>query len=50
MNKMVTEQFGLKPAMEFEGVKVFPMNNSTILELYLPDKVPVHGYNGSIAF
>ena len=50
MNKMVTEQFGLKPAMEFEGVKVFPMNNGTILELYLPDKVPAYGYNGWVAF
>ncbi len=50
MNKMVTEQFSLKPMMEFEGVKVFSMNNGTILELYLPDKVPAYGYNGSVAF
>ena len=48
--KLVTETLGLTPMMEMEGVSVFSMPNSTILELYLPQAVPRFGYNNAVAF
>jgi len=48
--KLATDVFGLTPAMEFEGMSMFPMPNGTMLELYKPDATPAYGYNGSVAF
>jgi hypothetical protein len=42
---LMTETFGLAPAMEMEGVAVFNMPNGTLLELYAPQAVPNYGYN-----
>lgn len=50
MKKMMTDQFGIKPMMELEGVTVFAMQNGTILELYDPEAVPAYGYNNAVAF
>ncbi len=48
---LMTETFGLAPAMEMEGVAVFNLPNGTLLELYAPQAVPDYGYNeGGIAF
>ena len=48
---LMTETFGLAPAMEMEGVAVFNLPNGTLLELYEPQAVPDYGYNdGGIAF
>jgi predicted enzyme related to lactoylglutathione lyase len=47
---LMTETFGLAPAMEMEGVAVFNMPNGTLLELYEPQAVPDYGYNDAIAF
>lgn len=49
MKRLMTEQFGLAPMMELDGVVVFAMQNGTLLELYRPDTVPAYGYNGAIA-
>ena len=46
---LMTETFGLAPAMEMEGVAVFGMPNGTLLELYEPQAVPDYGYNEAIA-
>ena len=48
--KLVTEVFGLTPAMEMEGMSMFPMPNGTMLELYREGTPPPYGYNGSVAF
>jgi predicted enzyme related to lactoylglutathione lyase len=47
---LMTETFGLAPAMEMEGVTVFNLPNGTLLELYAPQAVPDYGYNDAIAF
>ena len=48
---LMTETFGLAPAMEMEGVAVFDLPNGTLLELYAPQAVPDYGYNeGGVAF
>ncbi|MDQ3705282.1 MAG: VOC family protein [Chloroflexota bacterium] len=49
MKQLMTEQFGIAPMMELEGVTVFAMQNGTLLELYRPDTVPAYGYNDAIA-
>jgi predicted enzyme related to lactoylglutathione lyase len=41
---------GLKPIMEFEGIKVFATADGTLLELYKKSTVTHFGYNGSVAF
>jgi predicted enzyme related to lactoylglutathione lyase len=46
---LMTETFGLVPAMEMEGVAVFNMPNGTLLELYEPQAVPDYGYNDAVA-
>jgi predicted enzyme related to lactoylglutathione lyase len=48
--KLMTDAFGLTPAMEMEGFTMFAMPNGTMLELYLPQATPAYGYNGSVAF
>ncbi len=48
--KLMTDAFGLAPAVETEGFALFAMSNGTVLELYLPQVAPSYGYNGSIAF
>ena len=47
---LMTETFGLAPAMEKEGVAVFNLPNGTLLELYAPQAVPDYGYNDAVAF
>ncbi len=47
---LMTETFGLAPAMEMEGVAVFNLPNGTLLELYAPQAVPDYGYNDAISF
>jgi predicted enzyme related to lactoylglutathione lyase len=45
MRKILTGPFGLTPMMEMDGVLVYAMPNGSIVELYMPDKVPPFGYN-----
>ena len=47
---LMTETFGLAPAMEDEGYVLFIMPNGTMLELYAPQAVPDYGYNDGVAF
>ena len=49
MKRLMTEQFGIAPMMELDGVTVFAMQNGTLLERYRPDTVPAYGYNDAIA-
>jgi predicted enzyme related to lactoylglutathione lyase len=48
--QLVTDVFGLTPAMEMDGMSMFPMPNGTILELYKQGATPPYGYNSAIAF
>ena len=43
--KLLTEVFGLTPAIEEDGWTLFPMSNGTILDLYAPQAIPAYGYN-----
>ena len=47
---MLEKVMNLKPLMEMDGVRVYAMENGSIIEIYLPDKVPAYKYNGDIAF
>ena len=48
---LMTETFGLAPAMETEGVVLFIMPNGTMLELHAPQTVPDYGFNeGGVVF
>ena len=48
---LMTETFGLAPAMEDEGVVLFIMPNGTMLELHEPQTVPDFGFNeGGVVF
>ena len=47
---LMTDTFGLRPAMEMDGFALFTMPNGTALELYAPHAVPDYGYNDSLAF
>ena len=48
---LMTETFGLVPAMEAEGVVLFIMPNGTMLELHAPQTVPDFGFNeGGVVF
>ena len=48
---LLTETFGLAPAMEDEGYVLFIMPNGTMLELYAPQAVPDYGFNeGGVVF
>jgi hypothetical protein len=47
---LLTETFGLAPAMDTEGFAMFGMPNGTMLELYAPQAVPDYGYNDGAAF
>jgi predicted enzyme related to lactoylglutathione lyase len=48
---LLTETFGLAPAMDAEGFAMFSMPNGTMLELYAPQGVPDYGFNdGGVAF
>jgi hypothetical protein len=48
---LMTETFGLAPAMEAEGVVLFIMTNGTMLELHEPQTVPDYGFNeGGVVF
>jgi predicted enzyme related to lactoylglutathione lyase len=43
--KLLTEVFGLTPAIEEDGWTLFPMSNGTMLDLYAPQAIPAYGYN-----
>ena len=47
---MLENVMNLKPMMEMDGIRVYAMENGSIIEIYLPDKVPAYKYNGDIAF
>jgi Glyoxalase/Bleomycin resistance protein/Dioxygenase superfamily len=48
---LMTETFGLVPAMEAEGVVLFIMPNGTMLELHAPQTLPDYGFNeGGVVF
>jgi hypothetical protein len=48
---LMTETFGLAPAMEAEGVVLFIMPNGTMLELHAPHTLPDYGFNeGGVVF
>jgi predicted enzyme related to lactoylglutathione lyase len=48
---LLTETFGLAPAMEGEGMVLFIMPNGTMLELNAPQAVPGYGFNdGGVVF
>jgi hypothetical protein len=48
---LMTETFGLAPAMEAEGVVLFIMPNGTMLELHAPHSLPDYGFNeGGVVF
>ena len=47
---MLTETFGIAPAVNTEGFVLFNLPNGTMLELYAPQAVPDYGYNDAIAF
>jgi hypothetical protein len=48
---LLTETFGLAPAMEAEGMVLFIMPNGTMLELNAPQAVPDYGFNdGGVVF
>jgi hypothetical protein len=48
---LLTETFGLAPAMEGEGMVLFIMPNGTMLELNAPQAVPDYGFNdGGVVF
>jgi predicted enzyme related to lactoylglutathione lyase len=49
--KLLTEVFGLTPAIEEDGWTLFPMSNGTILDLYAPQAIPAYGFNeGGMVF
>ena len=48
---LLTETFGLAPAMDTEGGVLFILPNATMLELYAPQAVPDYGFNdGGVVF
>jgi hypothetical protein len=49
--ELLTETFGLAPAMDTEGYVLFILPNGTMLELYAPQAVPDYGFNeGGVVF
>ena len=48
--QMLDTVMGVQPIMEQEGFALFQFSNGSMLELYLPNKVPAYGYNGAVAF
>jgi hypothetical protein len=48
--KMALEVMALPILFEQEGIAVFQFPKGTLLELYLPTRVPSYGYNGAVAF
>ena len=47
---LMSETFGLAPAMEAEGMVLFIMPNGTMLELNEPQAVPEYGFNDAAAW
>jgi predicted enzyme related to lactoylglutathione lyase len=47
---LMSETFGLAPAMEAEGMVLFIMPNGTMLELNAPQAVPEYGFNDGLVF
>ncbi len=47
---LLTETFGLAPAVDTEDFVRFNLPNGTILELYAPQAVPDYGFNDGVAF
>ncbi len=49
--ELLTETFGLAPAMETEDYTFFMMPNGTMLDLFAPQAVPDYGFNdGGVIF
>jgi predicted enzyme related to lactoylglutathione lyase len=48
--RLMTETFGLSPALDRPGFVVFIMKNGTLLQLCAPEHAPAYGFNGAIAF
>jgi predicted enzyme related to lactoylglutathione lyase len=47
---LLTETFGLAPAMEAEGMVLFILPNGMMLELNEPQAVPDYGFNDGVVF
>jgi predicted enzyme related to lactoylglutathione lyase len=47
---LMSETFGLAPAIEAEGVVLFIMPNGTMLELHAPKTLPDDGFNEGVVF
>jgi len=47
---LLTETFGLAPAMDTEGIVLFILPNGTMLELNAPQAVPDYGFNDGVVF
>jgi predicted enzyme related to lactoylglutathione lyase len=47
---LMSETFGLAPAMEAEGMVRFIMPNGTMLDLRAPQAVPDYGFNDGLVF
>jgi len=47
---LMTETFGLAPAMEAEGYVLFILPNGTMLELNEPQAVPDYGFNDGLVY
>jgi hypothetical protein len=48
--KLLTETFGVTPAVDMEGFLMAALPDGIMLELYAPQAVPKYGYNDGIAF
>lgn len=48
--KLLTETFGVSPAVDMDGFLMAALPDGTMLELYAPQAVPAYGYNDGIAF
>jgi predicted enzyme related to lactoylglutathione lyase len=48
--ELLTETFGLAPAMDTEGYVLFILPNGTMLDLYAPQGVPDYGFNDGVVF
>jgi predicted enzyme related to lactoylglutathione lyase len=48
--ELLTETFGLAPAMDTEGYVLFILPNGTMLDLYAPQAVPDYGFNDGVVF
>jgi predicted enzyme related to lactoylglutathione lyase len=47
---LLTETFGLSPALDTPAYAMFPMENGTIVDLIAPEAVPPYGFNDGVVF